>query len=226
MGSNQDQTRKRFEQSSSETHSVNPEMSVQLTQSDHNQSTKLFTDRTSVGHAVRCFLSPFDAMLDGLGLISQELSVHFEIRPVRNVAPEAFLSCRGFQRPLSFHLAWLAHDYRLVVRENGCLTRLTLTQGRRPRGDSDQQSLQIDSDVWTIIDALHQQAGLFAWRETQKAVRQWLDAPASARDALERAFCLRDDPPLIQFAPNEAKQLALYDPEAARWHFVQRQVFG
>ncbi|ASL47543.1 hypothetical protein bAD24_III09115 [Burkholderia sp. AD24] len=226
MGGNQDQARKRFEQSGSEAYSVNPEMSVQLTQSDHNQSITLFTDRTSVGPAVRCFLSPFDAMLDGLGLIPQELSVHFEIRPVRNVPPEAFLSSVGFQRPLSFHLAWLAHDYRLVARENRCLTRMISTQGMRERGDSDQQSIQIDSDVWTIIDALHQEAGLFAWLETQKVVRQWINAPAFARDSLERALSLRDNPPLIQLAPNDAKQLALYDPETARWHFVPRQMFA
>lgn len=225
MGSNQNQARKRFEEGSNETYSVTPEMSVLLNQSDRNQPINLFTDQTPIGPAVRCFFSPFDALLDGLGLLLQDRPVDLSIRPARDVAPEAFLSSPGFQRPLTFHVAWLAHDHRLVAQENGCLIRMALPQGTRPR-DGDRQSLLIDPDVWMAIDALHQEAGLFAWRETHKTVRQWLDAPVSARDSLERALCLRYNPPLIQVALYEAKQLALYDPEAARWHFVPRQMFS
>lgn len=225
MGSEQDPGRKPFGCRCNQEDSFDPEMSVLLNQSDKNQSINLFTDQTPIGPAVRCFFSPFDALLDGLGLLLQDRPVDLTIRPVRDVAPEAFLSSPGFQRPLTFHVAWLAHDHRLVAQENGCLIRMALPQGTRPR-DGGRQSVQIDPDVWTTIDALHQEAGLFAWRETHKTVRQWLDAPVSARDSLERALCLRYNPPLIQLAPYEAKQLALYDPEAARWHFVPRQMFS
>ncbi|EEA03316.1 conserved hypothetical protein [Burkholderia sp. H160] len=76
-------------------------------------------------------------------------------------------------------------------------------------------SFEVDEKAFAWLDAIHERAGLYAWRETARAVLSWkADRMAQAAyRALE----------LIEITGCDASlcdEVALFDPESEQWHFV------
>lgn len=80
----------------------------------------------------------------------------------------------------------------------------------------------IDHDTLDMLDRVHERAGLFAWQETLESIREEFAKPFLQQTGLRRAIASFDDILTIRVSMDDATQLALYDPEAARWHFVPR----
>jgi hypothetical protein len=123
------------------------------------------------------------------------------------------------------HVAWLAHGQRLVAADDGRLIRIAREQSAQWRmRHRVPETMSIESGTWAVLDRLHEQAGLFAWRDTLGISRRWLDTPAAAETALHRAVAALGSIEPIVVPADRAEQLALYDPEAGCWHFVPREL--
>ncbi len=183
----------------------------------------IVVDPSRFGPAPRCFFSPFDALLEMLLLQRQKG------QPVVAVAHSGFLSSHFFyshplrQRPLTMHVAWLAHEARLVTDSNGFAIRVAREQAARWRVRSRTlNEMMIDAGTWSLLDRAHECAGLFAWRETMQLVRGWFAAPAASEAALRRALIALDTVGTVAISVDRATQLAMYDPETGGWHFIPR----
>ncbi|AOI84697.1 hypothetical protein [Burkholderia cepacia] len=119
----------------------------------------VLSDRSDFGPAVRCFLPPFDALLEMVFLLRHDA------KAVEGVLLSSHLPCRvlysgGFrQRPLTVRLAWLAHENRFVVHHDGHLFRVARDQAARWR--QHQTAVAIEATAWLTLDRLYQSAGLF-----------------------------------------------------------------
>lgn len=206
-----------------------------MTKLDHGQAVFVLTtptpvdissvlaDRSRFGPAIRCFLSPFDALLEMVFLRRQNSDAVEAVLQSSRVPAGIFFSNRFRQRPLTVHVAWLAHENRLVVQQNGRPIRTARDQAAQwrigPRRDAE---MAIEAETWAVLDRLHERAGLFAWRETLQTTRRWLASPAVEESALRRAITALEAVDLIVLPAGKAGQFALYDPEAGCWHFVPR----
>ncbi|WP_423383545.1 hypothetical protein [Burkholderia sp. LMG 32019] len=187
--------------------------------------TSILAGSSRFGPAVRCFLSPFDALLEMLFLQRRDPDAVDAVLRSSQLPSEIFYSSWVRQRPLTLHVAWLAHENRLVAYDDGRLIRAARDQAgqwRRRRRTPD--AMAIDAGTLALLDRLHERAGLFAWRDTLQIVRRWVASPATEQAALQRAVGALDAVEPIVVPANAAEQLALYDPEGARWHFVSRDM--
>ena len=80
---------------------------------------------------------------------------------------------------------------------------------------------ELDSDTLETLDRVHEQAGLFAWRETVRDVARW-DAD-KLRDTAR--FALKTMPTGVRTEAGP-EQYALFDPEFRQCHFVPRAMSG
>ncbi|AOJ64627.1 hypothetical protein WJ32_18810 (plasmid) [Burkholderia ubonensis] len=187
--------------------------------------TSVLADPSRFGPAVRCFLSPFDALLDMVFLQRRNPDVVAAVLRSSRLPPAIFYSSCLRQRPLTLHVAWLAHENRLVADEDGRLTRAARAQaGQWRRRRQTPDVMVIETGTLAVLDRLHERAGLFAWRDTLQIVRHWVASPAEDTAALRRAVTALDAVEPTVVPAGAAEQLALYDPEGARWHFVSRDL--
>ncbi|MPV70485.1 hypothetical protein [Burkholderia sp. BE17] len=184
-------------------------------------------DISRYGPAVRCFLSPFDALLEMRFMRQNDPdAVNGVVRS--NLLPIGiFYSSRFRQRPLAVHLAWLAHHQRLVAHNDGQLIRVVRDQApqwrMQPRSP---ERMEIDSETWAVLDRLHERAGLFAWRDTLQIVQQWFANPVAAESTLQRTVTALDTIESIVVPVGRAEQVAVFDPESGQWHFVPRDTIN
>lgn len=196
-----------------------------LTSSTPMDVSSVLADRSRFGPAVRCFLSPFDALLDMVFLQRKDSDTVEAVLQSSRLPAGIFYSGRFRQRPLTVHVAWLAHENRLVAHYGGHLIRAARDQAARWRlSPRYRPVMAIETETWAVIDRLHERAGLFAWRDTLQIARRWLASPAVEEGSLRRAVAALDAADPIVVPAGTAQQLALYDPEAGCWHSVPRGV--
>ncbi|MFX1765013.1 hypothetical protein PWP93_20985 [Paraburkholderia sp. A1RI-2L] len=171
--------------------------------------------RLPEGEAPNFYLSMFNALISG-EYQARRNGGSFQLARVSGVKPNIFCP-DAKQMQVSLHIAWAAHDGRVLERPDGSLWTVVCLQGSRTRSTS--SGIEVDADALVHIDYLHEQGGLFAWRETAELVRLW-ERPRTQR-VLDRAL---DTMPLVTTSTPEAgNQYAVYDPEFGQWHFVARE---
>ncbi|WP_412529645.1 hypothetical protein [Burkholderia lata] len=187
----------------------------------------VLADQSRFGPAVRCFLSPFDALLGMVFLQRQDSDAVEAVLQSGRLPVGIFFSNRFRQRPLTVHVAWLAHENRLIAHQDGHLIRAARDQAAQWRMSPRRHPVMaIEAETWAILDRLYESAGLFAWRDTLQIARRWLASPTVEESSLRRAVAALDAVAPMVVPAGEAKQLALYDPEAGCWHFVPRDVIA
>ncbi|WP_157378776.1 hypothetical protein [Burkholderia ubonensis] len=187
--------------------------------------TSVLADSSRYGPAVRCFLSPFDALLDMLFLQRRNPDVVDAVLRSSRLPSAIFYSSCLRQRPLTLQVAWLAHENRLVAYHDGRLVRAAREQaGQWRRRRRAPAMTVIEPATLAVLERLHERAGLFAWRDTLQIVDRWVASPAQEASALRRAVAALDAVEPIIVPVDAAEQLALYDPEGAHWHFVSRDL--
>ncbi|CAB3801380.1 hypothetical protein LMG28688_05340 [Paraburkholderia caffeinitolerans] len=167
------------------------------------------------GETPNFYLSMFNALVSGEYQARRNAS-NFHLARVSGVEPNVFCP-DAKQMQVSLHIAWAAHDGRVLERPDGSLWAVVCVQGSRTR--STLSGIEVDADALVHIDYLYEQAGLFAWRETAELVRLW--ARPRTQRALDRA--LDTMPLLTTLTPEAGNQYAVYDPEFGQWHFVARE---
>jgi len=173
---------------------------------------RVWTDDLPDGRqAVRCFLSPFDAMIEAACLA--KFDIESEVVAAREIDFRADMAASVRHPVFCLHLSWAAKDNWIFPRPDGrpSATAIEMPQRffrRRIR-------LRPDTDMLARVDAIHERAGLFAWRETVRNVRNWSDA--RRRELAERAARI-----VLAECCNDSTEPhhVLFDPEFGQWHFV------
>ncbi|MFL9935394.1 hypothetical protein P0D88_41355 [Paraburkholderia sp. RL18-103-BIB-C] len=166
--------------------------------------------------ALRCYPSPFDALLDisrnPAGVVGREQSI--VIHPVDALRPEAG-ETPGYRPVIAcVHVAWRACSGKLLIRPDGMPDAVLSTSSELESGDTVRE---LPGRLLRLVDEIHEQAGLFAWKETVNTFSDW-----SERDLRALAHQAWRDAPTME--ADDAKpgfdQFALFAPEFRQWHFV------
>lgn len=181
-----------------------------LTFRDNAVDKRIATERTAGGRAILCYLSPVDALIEVLRF--SQIGQWFEVMHSEQVRHDAFLNADGHGLIADVHLGWPVIDGRLLTRPGGVLggyTRLMHHWVHEPL------RFEFDERVLAEVARLHEWAGLYAWRETLDCVRAW--HPGRLARVVARAL---NSIGTEKRDAAQCQQLALFDPEVERWHFV------
>jgi hypothetical protein len=168
-------------------------------------------DKTDFGMAAACYLSPMDAAIDALVGSRSEM----EVRSATSINCQMFRNAEGKALVADIRLGWPVIDGKIALRPDNTLG----TYSRALYAESPGLSmLEVNDSVLAEADWLHEQAGLFAWRETCKGLRSWPQTRFAkvALDAVRSIQTCRSSD------CSQVRQIALFDPEFERWHFVPR----
>lgn len=174
------------------------------------------SDATPYGAAVRCYLGVFDALIDAMALFLQTDTIYEALR-VSDAGWEAVVD-GDKQKPVVIHIGWRAKDYRLLQQPDGRFAEVGYFQHARPAGP------KLGVEIWAFArrQQMFEAAGLYAWREFNKAVAARSDRSV-ATHALDAVRCADRD---ICTDVTEYNQVAMFDVEACEWHFVSRDGFA
>ncbi len=170
----------------------------------------LVTERTAQGRAVTCFLSPFDAVIEAVHGVT--LGRFYHVVAASEVDWSVFRDADRLGFIADIHLGWPATDGNLLLRPSGRLGRYCRMMHHWARHPL---TFEVDPVVLAEYSRIRERAGLFAWQETHREVLKW--NTQRLYEVVERAF---DSIERIQRDAADCKQIALFDPEFAQWHFV------
>lgn len=159
------------------------------------------------------YLSPFDACLDAAwcGMTVGQ----YQVVSACGFEPLALVGNGVGPLHYCLHLAWGARGGALVVRPQGSLVRLSLAREAVIWPGIEAVQLVLGPADLESYQRLQESAGLFAHAESHAAILACSDRQrgAHASRAIARI-------PAIAAAGEGINQAALYDVEAAQWHFV------
>jgi len=186
-----------------------PPVHVVLLETGPDGSCEYAIERTPDHEAILCFLSPVDAMMEGI--LRAKPGLRYKVQPAAQVAQHYFLTL-DHCLTLTLHLAWLASDGRVLVRGSGAPCRLF----RALRKDASQGMpvrFEVDADSLDEADYLYERAGLLAWEEMHR------DHHRDEQTAIAGIRAARVTPKPAGLEGSRA-DLALFDPESRQWHFL------
>lgn len=176
-------------------------------------------DNPARGDGLAVHLSLFDAYLNATFISKPGESFH-PIHAVEFDPRELIRNNRG-QFHTFLHCGWAAHDGQLVMRRKGNLASLygLSTSAVAPEVMA-AIDLMIDKNDLAAYDRMREKAGLFAHAESHAAFLK-LD---ERRRQQAVALAIQRIPGTVD-VDQEINQMAIYDPEAAQWHFLPIDVF-
>jgi len=162
-------------------------------------------------HVIRCFLSPLDALIE-MAILSKS-GEPWAVMPVSAIDRNKILDATQRRLVACVHQGWVARGGQIRLRPN----RLPVAEGQLLKQARRGSLLRfgLDASTLEVLDHAYQRAGLFAWRETVEHVARW-DSERLI-DAAQHALRTM---PVGTDTETGAQQLALFDPEFRRWHFV------
>jgi hypothetical protein len=190
-----------------------PPVYVVLLETAPGGSCEFAFERTPDCEAIVCFLSPVDAAIEGM--LRAKTGLRYDVRPASRIPERYFLTGDG-NLMLMLHLSWAALDGRLLFRASGIPIRLWRRCSRMHRRGC--PCFEVDTFSLDEADHLYESAGLFAWEETHRRFA-W-SATEAARSALRTGWPMQKP----QGLDSSRCELALYDPDGGRWHFVPQEV--
>ncbi len=172
---------------------------------------RIATESADEGRAILCFLSPLDALIEATRF-AQLGSVYY-VMPAAQLDGSCFRDADGRGLVACIHAGWPTQGGRIVLRAGGALGRYTQTIHIWA---DDPPWFEIDPATVEMIDELHEQAGLFAWRETHSAICGWNEAPL--REAASLA--LHTAPFTTVADTSICDGVGLFETEFGQWHIV------
>jgi hypothetical protein len=189
---------------------------VLLATEPNGRSTEFAIERMPECEAVLCFLSPVDAAIEGELRATPGLG--YQVWPASRT-PERYFRTADGDLTLMLHLAWLALDGRLLVRDSGIPCRLWRALFADGQAGMPAR-FEVDAPALDEVDYLYECAGLYAWEETHRRA-EW------QADVVGRAAVRTSDLLVGPVGPDRSRaELALFDPEAMRWHHLSQQVLA
>jgi hypothetical protein len=183
-------------------------------QPDCPKYAKVLCENTESGKAIAAFLSPFDALLSAAyfsepGKIYHVISAHM-------FDPTEHIDDQGGRLVINVHVGWAAHESQLLLRNRGQLASYHTVQ-EQSVSPEDMHHIEFVVARETLDDLHHfyELAGLFAYREIFASAITWNEQ----RRHRAVAKAIQTVPGTVRDV-EDCDQLALYDPEGERWHFV------
>ncbi|HEY0820828.1 MAG TPA: hypothetical protein VGD46_18715 [Rhizobacter sp.] len=171
------------------------------------------------GDGLVVLLSPFDAYLTAA--LSSKAGTLYHAIHACEFDPRELIRDNGGAFHTFLHCAWGAHDGQLVTRRNGGLVSLYgLDTATIPPDETDAIVLRVAAEDLAAYDRMREQAGLFAHSEAH-AMFAALDE-RGRHQAVARA--MQRLPGTVDVSC-DVNEMAIYDPEAAQWHFLPIDVF-
>ncbi|WP_454725469.1 MULTISPECIES: hypothetical protein [Cupriavidus] len=171
------------------------------------------------GDALSVHISPFDALLDAAFTSGPGKPYH--VVRAASFDPRPLIRSSGGKLHLNLHCGWAASDGRVMVRRRGALASICLMQTEDiAETRRDAIDVAIGADSMARYERVREHAGLFAHADSHGLLETWTEQQRHQAVGLA-----------IQRMPGtvpvdaEVNQVALYDPEAAQWHFVPIAVF-
>ncbi|WP_322104741.1 hypothetical protein [Paraburkholderia sp. J41] len=172
---------------------------------------RIATESADEGRAVLCFLSPLDALIEAARLA--QLGQAYHVMPAAQLDGSLFRDADGRGLVACIHAGWPTYAGRILLRLGGALGRYGQTIHIWA---NDPPWFEVDPATVEMIDHLHEQAGLFAWRETHRAIHEW----SGARMSKAVGQALRSAPVAVVADASKCDGIGLFDPEFGQWHVV------
>jgi hypothetical protein len=176
-------------------------------------------EKKDKGSGMSVYLSPFDACIDAVFRSSPGEQYH--TIPAYEFDPREMVADNNGNLNFFLHCGWGASDERLVTRKKGSLVSLyAIDTVKVPSAGRNAIDLNIDKKDLGRYDRMRQSAGLFAHADSHGRVlaldeRQRMQHVARAIDAIPGKVAVGC----------EINQMAMYDFDAAQWHFISLEVF-
>ncbi|QBQ96967.1 hypothetical protein [Paraburkholderia pallida] len=132
------------------------------------------TESADEGRAILCFLSPLDALIEVARFA--QLGQMYHVMPAAHLDGGLFRDADGRGLVACIHAGWPTYAGRILLRPGGALGRY---DQMIHIWANDPPWFEVDPATLKMIDHLHEQAGLFAWRETHRAIHEWSGARMS-----------------------------------------------
>jgi hypothetical protein len=176
-------------------------------------------DITSDGETLGCYANPITALVDAEQLARAGRS-GFGYGDAGSLDRHLFRSRDGKNLVADIRVGWPVHRRKIILRPGLGFASVTKRLRQRLPVDGTCPSFEMDEDAFAWLDAIHERAGLYAWRETARAVHSWTadrvtQAACRALESIEVTVC---DASLCE-------EVALFDPESEQWHFVPARDF-
>ncbi|MDF3833617.1 hypothetical protein P3W85_11750 [Cupriavidus basilensis] len=172
------------------------------------------------GAALSVHISPFDALLNAAFI--SEPGKPYHIANAASFDPRTLICDSGGKLHINLHCGWAASHGRIIVRRKGSLASVCMVQTEEiPEARLNAIDVAIDQDGIARYERLREHAGLFAHADSHCLQQTWTEQHRHRAVAL----AIRRMPGTVSVGA-EINQVALYDPEAARWHFVPIEVFS
>ncbi|KJK22448.1 hypothetical protein UB46_21695 [Burkholderiaceae bacterium 16] len=164
-------------------------------------------------------ISPFDALLNAAFVSGPGKPYH--VVHAAAFDPRTLIRDSGGKLHINLHCGWAASDGRIVVRRKGALASVCIVQTEEiPEARRDAIDLEIDHDGIAKYERLCEHAGLFAHADSHCLLETWTEQQRHRAVAL----AIQRMPGMVPVGA-QINQVALFDPEAAQWHFVPIEVF-
>lgn len=174
------------------------------------------------GMVVLCFMSPLDALIEGA--YRAKPGLRYEVACAGGIGTKRFLAKDG-SAVAALHLSWLAHEGRLLQTPGGmqCRYYRLLQEARGPDGREPEQ-FGVDADALDELEKMYEEAGLFAWQETNAQYFHIWGGTDKARhvsrnEQVEQAVRAARAKTRPEGKPTDWT-LALFDSEFGQWHHV------
>ncbi|MGT2459208.1 hypothetical protein ACU4GI_41340 [Cupriavidus basilensis] len=171
------------------------------------------------GSALAVHISPFDALLNAAFVSSP--GKPYQVVHAAAFDPRTLIRDSGGKLHINLHCGWAASDGRIVVRRKGALASVCMVQTEEiPPARRDAIDLEVDRSGIARYERLREHAGLFAHADSHCLLETWTEQQRHQAVAL----AIQRMPGTVSVGA-QVNQVALYDPEAAQWHFVPIDVF-
>ncbi|MFP3569723.1 hypothetical protein [Paraburkholderia sp. SIMBA_030] len=174
------------------------------------------------GKALVCFQSPVDAHIEGL--LRARPDMRYYVTEAWAAHETWFLREPGLLMAF-LHLAWVGQSGRMLLRPSGTPCRYFRSLRKSVEGEG-PFTFEVDAGSLEVVDRLHEQAGLFAWRETvshetSRAARMQMQELERHRELVDQA--VRSARVITRPESRPGEELMLFDPKFRQWHTVSRE---
>lgn len=176
-------------------------------------------DDPTKGSGVSIYLSPFDAYIDA-ALLSKPGEQYHAIHACE-FDPRELIHDNSGSLHYFLHCGWGASNGRLAIRRRGSLARLCGLDTLNVAPDGMHAiDLHIDCKDLERYNRMRESAGLFAHAECHERA-----LALGERQRMQHVAQAIESMPGTVPAGGDVNQMAMYDFEAAQWHFVPIEVF-
>lgn len=176
-------------------------------------------DVTRDGETLGCYVNSVTALVDATQM-ARAGRPGFGCGDAGTFDRHLFRSRDGKSLVADIRVGWPVRRRKIILRPGLGFASVTKRLRQCLQDGGMPLSFEVNEKTFAWLDAIHERAGLYAWRETARAVHSWTadrvaEVACRALESIEVTVC---DATLCD-------EVALFDPESEQWHFVPAKEF-